>query len=221
MNSFFLLLGDEFRGFVKSKIMIALWVGMPVLAIILHFIQPDTEGIPMTLFTGLFIASIGGLLGAVMLSTSLVNELNTNVYDLFLIRPVKRWQIILAKYIAVMVSLIIAVFMSFAVGIIVDSIRGVTISGALFSFAFESLIMALAAMSIACAAGLLIGLLIKSVALAVILSIYLGQQLSLVAVLPGALASGIDPLWFSLGVGFAATVVILVAGIFVFQKKQF
>ena len=120
MNSLFLLLGDEFRGFIKSKIMIALWVGMPVLAIILHFIQPDTEGIPMTLFTGIFIASIGGLLGAVMLSTSLVNELNANVYDLFLIRPVKRWHILFAKYVAVFLCITLASILSFAAGLVVQ-----------------------------------------------------------------------------------------------------
>ncbi|MHA1188745.1 MAG: hypothetical protein ACTSSK_18175 [Candidatus Heimdallarchaeota archaeon] len=97
MNSFGILLWDEIRGFVKSKVMIALWVGMPILSIIMHFLQPDTEGIPISIFTGLLAASIGGLLAAVMLSVTMVNELGANVYDLYLIRPVKRWHLIVSN----------------------------------------------------------------------------------------------------------------------------
>ena len=222
MNSFLILLWDEFKGFVKSKIMIALWIGLPVLSIVMYVLSPEGEIFPISLFVGLFVASIGGLLAAVMLSSAMVNELNANVYELYLIRPVKRWQIIMAKYIAVMISLIIASLLSFAVGIIAESIQGSILpTGLIFRLAFEAIVMSIAAMSIACAAGLFIGMLVKSVALAVILSIYLGQQLSLVAILPGVISPNIDPLWFSIGVGFAVTVVILVAGIFVFQKKQF
>ncbi|TFF88594.1 MAG: hypothetical protein EU548_08670, partial [Promethearchaeota archaeon] len=68
--------------------MITLWIGFPILSILMHFIQPDTEGIPISVFTGLIVASIGGLLSAVMLSTTIVNEKNARVYDLYLIRPV-------------------------------------------------------------------------------------------------------------------------------------
>jgi len=221
LNSLLLLLWDEFKGFAKSKIMIALWIGLPILSIIMHFLQPATGDFPISLLTGIFVASVGGLLAAVILSSTMVNELGANVYDLYLIRPVKRWQIIVSKYIAVMISLIIAVFLSFAAGLIVDSIRGMVPTGIFLRFVLDSIIMAIASMSIACAAGLFLGLVIKSVALAVILSIYLGQQLSLVAILPGVLSPSIDPLWFSIGVGIAATVVILAAGIFVYQKKQF
>ncbi|MHA1122045.1 MAG: ABC transporter permease [Candidatus Heimdallarchaeota archaeon] len=221
MNSLFLLLGDEFRGFVKSKIMIALWVGMPVLAIILHFIQPDTEGIPMTLFTGLFIASIGGLLGAVMLSTSLVNELNANVYDLFLIRPVKRWHILFAKYVAVFLCITLASILSFAAGLVVDAISLGVPAGPAILEVLESLAISLAAISISCVMGILIGILVKSVALAAILSIYLGQQLSVVAILPGILLENIEPLPISLGIGVAVTFIVLFVEIFIFSKKQF
>lgn len=222
MKNLFILIWDEFKGFVKSKIMIALWVGLPVLSIIMYLLSPEGDIFPVSLFVGLFVASIGGLMAAVMLSSTMVNELNANVYDLFLIRPVKRWQIIIAKYIAVMVSLIIASLLSFTVGIIAESIQeSIFPTGLIIRMASESLVMSIAAMSIACAAGMFIGMLVKSVALAVILSIYLGQQLSLVAVLPGVLSPNIDPLWFSLEVGFAVTIIILIAEIFVFHKKQF
>ena len=117
MNSLLILLWDEFKGFVKSKIMIALWIGLPVLSIVMYVLSPEGEIFPISLFVGLFVASIGGLLAAVMLSSAMVNELNANVYELYLIRPVKRWQIIMAKYIAVMISLIIASLLSFTLKI--------------------------------------------------------------------------------------------------------
>jgi len=224
LKSLFILLWDEFRGYAKSKTMIALWVGMPLVVIIMHYLNPVQGDFPMTLFSGIIIASIGGLLAAVILSSTIANEITSNVYALFLIRPVKRWHIVIAKYIAFMFSLIIASLLSFTSGIIVDLIRS-SLPSAIFKelirYSFENLLISLSAMSIACAAGLVIGMLVKSVAMAVILSIYLGQQMSVVAILPGYFLDNVDPLIFSICVGFAATVIILALGIFVFTKKQF
>ena len=224
MKSLFILLWDEFRGFAKSKTMIALWIGMPLVVIIMHFLNPVEGNFPMTLFSGIVIASIGGLLAAVILSSTMANEINANVYALFLIRPVKRWNIVVAKYIAFMLSLTIAALLSFTSGIIVDLIQS-SLPSEIFKeiirFSFENLLISLSAMSIACAAGLVIGMLVKSVAMAVILSIYLGQQMSVIAILPGYFLENVDPLIFSIGVGLAATVIILALGIFVFNKKQF
>jgi len=224
LKSLFILLWDEFRGFAKSKTVIALWIGMPLVVIVMHFLNPVQGDFPMTLFSGVVIASIGGLLAAVILSSTMANEINANVYALFLIRPVKRWQIIIAKYIAFMFSLTIAALLSFTSGIIVDLIQSTLPSEvfkAIISYSFENLLISLSAMSIACAAGLVIGMLVKSVAMAVILSIYLGQQLSVIAILPGYFLKNVDPWLFSIGIGLAATVIILSLGIFVFQKKQF
>ena len=201
-----------------------MWIGMPLVVIVMHLLNPVQGDFPMTLFSGIIIASIGGLLAAVILSSTMANEINANVYALFLIRPVKRWHIVIAKYLAFMFSLTIASLLSFTSGIIVDLIRS-SLPSAIFKelirYSFENLLISLSAMSIACAAGLVIGMLVKSVAMAVILSIYLGQQLSVIAILPGYFLNNIDPLIFSIGVGLAATVIILALGIFVFNKKQF
>ncbi|NHJ48698.1 MAG: ABC transporter permease [Asgard group archaeon] len=221
MNNFFLLLGDEIRGFIKSKIMLALWIGMPVLMILLYFINPDTEGIPLTLFSGIIISSIGGLLAAVILSTTIVNEKNNNVYDLFLIRPVKRWNILLAKYMAVIICLTIATILSFAVGLVIDSFTNALPSGAVLLQFLESIVMAVAAMSISCVMGILIGLLVKSVALAAILAIYLGQQLSVVAVLPTIFVPSVSSYVFSIGIGLTVTILVLIIDMIIFSKKQF
>ncbi|MCE7743034.1 MAG: ABC transporter permease subunit [Candidatus Heimdallarchaeota archaeon] len=228
MKSLFLLLWDEFKGYAKSKTIIALWIGMPLVVIIIHLLSTNQGDFPITIFSGFLIMNIGGLLAAVILSSTMTNEITKNVYAMFLIRPVKRWHLIISKYLAFMFALTIASFLSFAVGIIMDLIKFSDEISSLPEFfnqimkmSFENLLISLAAMSIACAAGLLIGMLVKSVAMSVILSIYLGQQMSQLAVLPGFFLENIDPLYFSLGIGFAATVVILALGIFIFQRKQF
>jgi len=228
MKSLFLLLWDEFKGYTKSKTIIALWIGMPLVVIIIHLLTPNQSDFPITIVSGFLIMNIGGLLAAVILSSTMTNEITKNVYAMFLIRPVKRWHIIISKYIAFMISLAIASLLSFAAGIIMDLIQFSDEISTLPEFfklimnmSFENLLISLSAMSIACAAGLLIGMLVKSVAMSVILSIYLGQQMSQLAVLPGFFLENIDPLYFSLGIGFAATVVILALGIFIFKRKQF
>jgi ABC-type transport system involved in multi-copper enzyme maturation permease subunit len=245
-----LLLWDEFKGFAKSKTIIAMWVGMPIIVLLIHFLSPSQSELPVTLFSALLIGSIGGVLASVIIGTTMTNEITRNVYALYFIRPVKRWQIILSKYIAIMLSLIIASFLSFGVGIVVDSIQFSIETAShpdfirsindlltlqfldqtpifreffadIINLSFENLLISLSAMSIACTIGLVIGILSKSIAMSAILSFYLGQQISVIAVLPGVLLENIDPLYFSLGVGFAATVILLSLGMLIFRRKQF
>lgn len=124
--SFKLLFKDELRGFYKSNVMLVLWIGMPIFALLMNYLNPDTEGISLSILIGLVIASISGTLAAVMLSTSIVGEINRKVYDLFLIRPVKRSHIILAKFCAVYLCLIIATMLSLGVGFVIDQIANNT-----------------------------------------------------------------------------------------------
>ncbi|MEA2070670.1 MAG: hypothetical protein U9O98_05200 [Asgard group archaeon] len=221
MKSLWLLLWDEFVGFIKSKIMIALWIGLPILTVILHLASPNTEGIPLSIFNGLIIASIGGFLAAVMLSTTMVNEINAKVYDLFLIRPVKRWQIIIAKYVAVFLCLTLTSLLSLGFGLFVDYITKSLPSTAYIFDIFESFIISVSAMSISCVLGILIGILIKSVGLAAILSIYFGQQVSLVTLLPGIFFNIPHTTLFIVGLSFGITVLVLGIDIIIFNKKQF
>lgn len=79
--TFRILYNDEIRGFAHSKIIIALWAGLPLLTLLIKFIQPDTEGMSLLFFTGAMVGSIGGTLSAVMLSTTITGERNRHVYD--------------------------------------------------------------------------------------------------------------------------------------------
>jgi len=219
--SFGLLFVDELRGFYKSKVMIVLWVGLPIIPLLMHLLPMDTEGMPVSVLVGLLMASISGTLSSVMLSTTVVNEKINHVYDLFLIRPVKRRNLLLAKFLAVYACLIVAILISLVVGVIIDYFTQNLPLSLIFEGVWDSLAISLAAMAIACSAGLLIGVLVNSVMVAAILSVYLGNQLSMIAVLPAILITTIDPVLFSAIVGVVASGAILTAMILIFNRKQF
>jgi hypothetical protein len=156
-----------------------------------------------------------------MLSTSIVSERNRKVYDLFVIRDQNiRTSLILAKFVAVYICLVIAAGLSVFFGLLVDHYTNEIPLETIWESNAESLGISIAAMAIACSIGILLGLLIDSVPAAAILSIYAGNQLSLLAVLPGILMDDIDPLKFAATVGIILTVVVMAVNLIIFKKKQ-
>ncbi len=215
-----LLYLDELKGYYKSKLMVVLWIGLPLISFLVQFLNPDLEGIPLTTFVAILVGAIGGTLSSVMLSTTITTERTQNVYDLFLIRPVKRWEIILAKYFAVLSCLLIAVFLSFTLGVIVDLVKFNTSISVLIEMNAESLILSLATISVACSIGVFFGILINSVAVSAVLSVYLGNQISGIILLPTVLISGIPVEIYSISVGIGISTIILVGSLLIFNKKS-
>lgn len=202
--------------------MIILWFGMPSLAILIRFLyqQADVEGFLISYLIGLIISSIGSTLSSVMLSTSIVSEKNHKVYDLFLVRPVKRWYFLLAKFLAVYLCLIIAVFISYLAVLIIDATDvGITVDD--FMEVLESMLILMAFMAVSCSMGIFFGVVLPSVAAAAILSVYLGNQFSsLIFLLPLFIDFG-DPVVVTPIFGFSATTLIMLLNILIFNKKQF
>ncbi|MHA1126699.1 MAG: ABC transporter permease [Candidatus Heimdallarchaeota archaeon] len=226
MSSFGIIFWDDLRGFWKSKVMLALWIGMPLIAILMHVSMPSSEYFPTTYFTTFIISSIGGILGVVSLSVSMTNDINAKVFDLFLIRPVKRWHIIVSRFLAYFINILIACAISLGIGMIVDVIRFPDIDLSwYFKDAAKSVALSAVAVAICCSSGLLIGTLIKSVALSAIISVYLGQQLSSLIQLPMLFVLfDWDPdaiLGFSVGVGLLLALILLLLEILAFNRKQF
>ncbi len=213
-----LLFGDEFRGFARSKVMYVLWIGLPTITLILRLIRPDTEEIPLLSFVAVMIASIGGTLSAVLLSTSVTSERNRHVYDLFLIRPVKRSELILAKYFAALTCLVIATIFSMIVGLAVDAVAGHLQTG-IVKQSLESVVISVASMAIACSVGIFFGVVINSVAVSAILSVYLGNQLSAIIILPAVMIESINKIGFSVAVGVALPLVVLFITAKIFDRK--
>lgn len=209
---------DEFRGFARSKVMLALWIGMPLLSMILRYIRPDSEGIPLLTFVGIILASVGGTVSAVSLSTSITSERNRHVYDLFLVRPISRANLLIAKFIATFCCLVIAVGLSVGLGIAVEAISG---NGKAFlrGSDFESVLVAITGIGIACAVGILFGVLMNTVAVSAILSAYLGNQITGLAVIPMALVGSLNVVVYCIIVGTLVPAAILTISIVVFSRK--
>ncbi len=132
---------DELRGFYKSKVMIFLWIGLPVIALLFRFISVGSTGqsLSFTLISALVVSSIGGTLASVMLAVFIINEKNRRVYDLFLIRPLKRRDIILAKFFSVYTCVAIAAFFAVLAGILADYATTSVLPATILSNAGESL----------------------------------------------------------------------------------
>ena len=216
-----ILFVDELKGFYKSKVMIVLWVGLPLLSLLFHYIVPDTEGIPISSIVAIILSSIGGTLGSAMLSTSIASEKMRHVYDLFLIRPVKRTSILLAKFFSVYLCLIIATGISLTLGLILDQIFIGNLPEFVLNQTIESLTISIAAMAISCSIGIFFGIIVSSVPVATILSVYIGNQISAISILPTVFLDFIDPIVFSLLVGCIAAVLMLAISSILFSRKQF
>ena len=217
MNSL-ILYRDELQGFLRSKVMIILFVGLPLLIGVIRLVRPDTEGIPFFSFTAILIASIGGTLGSVLLSTAITNERGRHVYDLFLIRPVRRSNLLLAKYFAALTALLGAAALALALGTVIDVAAGrpaidIIADGVL------PVVLSLAGMAIACSAGVLLGVLVDSVAGSAIIAVYLGNQLSALAVLPSAIAPALPVVPIAIGLGVVIPALVLTVAILVFKRK--
>ncbi|MHA1776032.1 MAG: ABC transporter permease [Promethearchaeota archaeon] len=215
-----LLIRDEFKGFYKSKVMMVLWIGMPLLSLVISYLSPDTEEIPLSVFVSLMVSSLSGTLAAVMLSTTIVSEKERHVYDLFLIRPVKRWHLMFSKFVAVYVCIMIATVLSILLGLVVDLIKTDIHVDILLDGLWDSLAVSMSAMAISCSFSILIGLLVNSTMVAAILAIYAGNQLSMVAVLPGIFFSEVNTVLYSLSVGILLALIVNIAIAFVIDRKM-
>ncbi len=216
-----ILFKDELRGFYKSKVMMVLWIGLPVLSILFFLFSPDTgEDLPLTVTTSLIVSSVAGTLGAVMLAVSIINEKGNKVYDLFLIRPIKRRNILVSKFLAVYVCIAIAVSISLMLGLGIDYYRFGGIPEGMLSSIIDSIIISLSMMAISASAGVLIGVLSPSVLVGAVLVIYGGNQISILPALP-ALFEASNENVFAVAVGVVTTILLLSIAIWIFGRKQF
>lgn len=215
-----LLFKDELRGFYKSKVMLVLWAGLPLLAIILRLTNPDTGGIPFTTFSAILVSSIGGTLAAVMLAVSIINEKDKKVYDLFLIRPIKRRNLLLSKFLAVYLCISIASIIALITGVFVDVAGTGALPEAAFENSLKSIVTGLSMMAISSSAGILIGTVSPSVLIGAVLVIYGGNQISIIPSLPAMLELE-HQLAFTVIFGLAFTIILMTASIVLFEKKQF
>jgi ABC-2 type transport system permease protein len=217
-----LLFADELRGFYKSKVMIFLWVGLPIIALLFRFISTGSSGqeIPFTLISSIVVSSIGGTLSAVMLAVFIINEKNRHVYDLFLIRPLKRRDILLAKFLSVYACVAVASFIAVLVGMVTDFATTGTLATTVLTDAGQSLATSLSMIAVSCGAGVLIGVISPSVLVGAILVIYGGNQISVIPLVP-TLLNLQDAAVFTIILAMAVAAGLLAGAVALFNKKQF
>jgi ABC-2 type transport system permease protein len=217
-----LLYVDELRGFYKSKVMLFLWIGLPIIAILFRFVQYGSTGqtISFTVISALVVSSLAGTLASVMLAVSIINEKNKHVYELFLIRPLKRRDIILAKFLSVYTCVAIASFIAVFVGVVADYLTAGALPATVLGDTAQSLAISLSMVAVACSAGVLIGVASPSVLVGAILVIYGGNQISVIPLVPTLMGIA-DAALFTIGLAAVVAVVLLVAATALFERKQF
>lgn len=224
-----LLLRDELVGFAKSKVMLVLWVILPLIAILGYLFLPEelveSRGlsrkiIPATVFLGLIMSSIAGTVAALMVAVDIISEKNRKVYDLFVIRPIRREAIIWAKFLAVFTCVVVACLVSLGAGMAIDAVRGVHVSGEVFTDILKSLVSLVGVIALSCGVGVMFGVLARSVLVGVILVLYVGQNIAIVPMLPVYFGWLPNHFWvFMLISGVLAVLLVWGAGV-AFRRAQ-
>ncbi len=217
-----LLYFDELKGFYKSKVMLFLWVGLPLISVLFRFIQYGSTGqaISFTVISALVVSSLAGTLAAVMLAVSIINEKNRQVYDLFLIRPLKRRNIVLAKFLSVYTCVAVASFIAVAVGVAADYAAASAFPPTILNDTVQSLAISLSMVAVSCSAGVLIGIGSPSVLVGAILVIYGGNQISVIPLVPTMLNLP-EATLFTVVLAAAVAACLLAGAVALFERKQF
>jgi hypothetical protein len=223
-NPTILIVRDELWGFAKSKVMLVLWVVLPALGVLGYFVLPAElkSGMGRTLSASAFMAliesSIAGTVAALMVAVDIVSEKQRKVYDLYVIRPIPRHAIILAKFIAVFVCVTITCLVSMVAGIAVDALRGQPITELHeITKAFTSLVCVIA---LSAAVGVFFGVVSRTILVAVILILYVGQNLAIVPMLP--MYFGILPssFWMFIAISVVLVAVVLYGSVALFKRSE-
>jgi len=221
-----ILLRDELIGFARSKVMLLLWVILPVTTLAGFLLLRDHAfggaGARMgaTAFMSLLESSFAGAVAALMIGVDIVSERNRNVYTLLVIRPLRRETIILAKFLAVFSCVAIACVVSLLLGTAVDIARGTPPTAANLHDTGKALVSMIAVIAMSTAAGALFGVLARSILVAVILVLYVGQNAAVIPMLPVALGVLPHRFWWFMVISFALVALLLWLACRAFRRAQ-
>lgn len=221
-----LLIKDELVGFAKSKVMLVLWVILPVIATVGFLILPESikgnlgSQLTATAFMSLIVGNIAGTIASLMLAVDIVGEKNRKVYELFIIRPIPRRAIVLSKFVAVFVSVALACLISVGVGIGVDWARGNPLSGDAIYDAFKSLVSLTAAIALSASVGVFFGVISKTILVAVILILFC-PNLAIVPMLPMYFGVLPESFWIFMAISIGLVVLVLWGSIALFKRTEF
>jgi ABC-type transport system involved in multi-copper enzyme maturation permease subunit len=221
-----ILARDELRGFARSKVMLVLWVVLPILVVLgfwllgERIVGRDGAALPVSSLMTALESSVAGTVAALMIGVDLVTERNRNVYVLFAIRPIRREAIVWAKFLAVFACVTIACVVSLVLGVVVDLARGLAMAGDAWQALGKSLVSMVAAIGLATAAGALFGVLFRSVLIVVILGLYVCQNITIVPMLPVYFHVLPNLFWLDMVISYGLLALLLwLAGV-AFRRSQ-
>lgn len=221
-----LLVRDELIGFARSRVMLVLWGVLPCAALVgflllrgrvLHGARTDLSA---TAFMSLLESSLASTAAALMIAVDLVSERNRNVYTLLVIRPVRREVIVWAKFVAVFGCVALACVVSISLGMVVDLAHGVAPTAAELSATARTLAQTAVLIALASAAGAVFGVLTRSIVVAVLLVLYVGQNVAGLVMLPVYLGVLRDQFWLLMALAGALAVVVLWLAGRAFRRAQ-
>jgi ABC-type transport system involved in multi-copper enzyme maturation permease subunit len=210
-----LLVRDELIGFARSKVMLVLWIVLPCIALAGFLLLPDgaTGGarrvMTATDFMSLIESSIAGAVAGLLIAVDIISERNRNVYTLLVIRPIRREAIIWSKFLAVFGCVAVACIVSIVLGMAVDAVRGKPPTAASLYDTGTAIVRMIAVIAMATAAGALFGVLVRSILVAVILVLYVGQNVAVIPMLPTVLGVLPNQFWWFMVLSFALVAIAL------------
>jgi ABC-type transport system involved in multi-copper enzyme maturation permease subunit len=170
---------------------------------------------------GAILASIAGTIAALMVAVDIVSERNRKVYELFVIRPIRREAIIIAKFLAVFVCVTIACLLSMALGIVVDAIRGSPPTMASAYDIVKSMTMLVGVIAISAGVGVLFGVMSRTILVAVVLILYVGQGITFVPMMPMYFGVLPNQFWIVMVVSAVIAALLLLAASAMFRRSEF
>jgi len=176
---------------------------------------------PVSSTVSLVISSIGGLIASIMLTVSIIHEKDARVYDLFLIRPIKRWHILISKFFAVFICVTVAGLLALSIGILSDYIlQNELILDFILPGIIDSFIMTISTMAISCSFGVLIGVIAPSIVVGVILVIFIGEYINIIPIIPVILEIENSNVFVTI-LSILITILMMIVSVVAFNKKQF
>ena len=176
---------------------------------------------PFSILFATMMSSLGGSLAAIMITVHLIHERSRHVYELFLVRPVKREHLLISKFLAVLICVTVACALSLSLGLIVDYFHRGIIPHEIIKNTYESFGLSLANIASWCAAGVLVGVFAPSVLVGVILIIFVVNNITSISLLMPIMLKSSNSILYSITLSAILTFVFLILAILIFNKKQF
>ncbi len=228
-SALFILVRDEFVGYAKSKVMLVLWFLMPAISIIAYLALPavltarasDGFTITATMAMSAITSGLSGTLAGIMVAVDIVSERNRKVYELFVIRPMRRETIMWSKFLSVLACVSIACIIAVTAGLVVDVLRDAAPDAAMLYDVVKAFAQLTCVVALSAATGVFFGVLSRgSIVAAVLLVVNLVGFFQYLPLLPGIFGVLPDKFWLWMLATLAVSALLVHAAAVMFRRAE-